>query len=85
MAGTSCIGALAVFAKIAEDVQEQETSSFDRAVSLGLHQLDSPAMDVAMRAFTFLGSFPFVTAVVVGVAIWRLRRATGWERSCSSA
>jgi len=68
------LGALGVFAKIAEDVQEHETSSFDRAVSLGLHRLDSPVMDVAMRAFTFLGSLPFLSAVVVGVAIWRVRR-----------
>src|SRR2546430_14850901 len=33
------LGAVAVFAEIAEAVQERETTDFDRAVSLGLHNV----------------------------------------------
>jgi undecaprenyl-diphosphatase len=67
------LGALGVFAKIAREVQERETTAVDRAVSLALHRLDSPWMDAVMLGFTFLGSFPAVAAVVVAVAIWRVR------------
>ena len=48
---------LGIFAKIASEVQEQETSSLDRAVSLAFRRLDSPVMDVIVRLFTALGSF----------------------------
>ncbi|SRR6266571_959238 len=67
------LGALGVFAKVAREVQERETTAVDRAVSLALHLLDSPFMDAVMRGFTFLGSFPAVAAVVVAAAIWRVR------------
>jgi undecaprenyl-diphosphatase len=66
--------ALGVFAKIAAEVQERETTSFDRAVSLGFHRLDTPAMDAVMRFFTFLGSFPAIAAVVVSACVWRLKK-----------
>jgi membrane protein DedA with SNARE-associated domain/membrane-associated phospholipid phosphatase len=59
------LGAIGVFAKIADDVMEHETSAFDRTASLALHRLDSPVMDVLMRGFSFLGSFPVVLAVVI--------------------
>ena len=62
------------FTKIAGEVQERETSALDRAVSFGLHRLDSPFMDAAMRALTWLGSFPPVAAVAIGFSLWRLRR-----------
>ncbi len=64
---------LGVFAKIASEVQERETTAVDRAVSLALHRLDSPLLDAVMRGITFLGSFPAVAAVVVAAAIWRVR------------
>jgi undecaprenyl-diphosphatase len=67
------LGALGVFAKIAREVQERETTAVDRAVSLALHRLDSPMMDAVMLGFTFLGSFPAVAAVVVAAAVWRVR------------
>jgi undecaprenyl-diphosphatase len=67
------LGALGVFAKIASEVQERETTAIDRAVSLALHRLDSPLMDAVMLGFTFLGSFPAVAAVVVAAAVWRVR------------
>src|SRR5712671_4691667 len=64
---------LGVFVKIAAEVQERETTALDRAVSLTLHRLDSPFMDAVMLAFTLLGSFPAVAAVVAAAAIWRVR------------
>ena len=66
--------ALAIFAKIAGEVREEETSALDRAISLAVHRLDSPAMDAVMRALTALGSFPAIAAVVAGVSLWCLRR-----------
>ena len=66
---------LGIFAKIAREVHEEETSALDRAVSLAVHRLDSPAMDAIMRLFTALGSFPVIAAVVVLVALWRIRRS----------
>jgi undecaprenyl-diphosphatase len=69
-----CVAAAGAFARIANEVHEQETSAYDRALSLALHRLDSPIMDAAMRVFTFLGSFPAAAGVVLAVAIWLLRR-----------
>jgi len=66
---------LGIFAKIASEVQEQETSSMDRAVSFAFRRLDSPVMDAIMRLFTALGSFPVIAAVVALVALWRVRRS----------
>lgn len=71
------IGALVatgVFAGIADEVVEHETSAFDRAVSLALHRLDSPIMDVLMRGFSMLGSFPVLLAVVILTVTLCLRR-----------
>jgi membrane-associated phospholipid phosphatase len=66
---------LGMFAKIASEVHEEETSSLDRAVSLAFRRLDSPVMDVIMRLFTALGSFPAIAAVVALVALWRILRS----------
>jgi len=66
---------LGIFAKIASEVHEEETSSLDRAVSLAFRRLDSPVMDVIMRLFTALGSFPAIAAVVALVALWRILRS----------
>jgi undecaprenyl-diphosphatase len=67
------LAALGIFAKIAGEVREEETSTLDRAISLAVHRLDSPAMDLVMRAFTTLGSFPVIVAVVVAASAWRIR------------
>jgi membrane-associated phospholipid phosphatase len=67
------LAALGIFAKIAGEVREEETSALDRAISLAVHRLDSPVMDLAMRAFTALGSFPVIVAVVVAASAWRIR------------
>lgn len=71
--GVAVLGAIAAFAKIAEDVVNQESGAFDRSASLAVHRLDSPVMDALMRLFTMAASFP-AAAVVVGATAflcWR--------------
>lgn len=68
------VGTCALFAKIAEDVTEHESTAFDRAASLAVHRLDSPFMDVSMRAFTAAGSFPVAALAIMGVAVLAARR-----------
>jgi undecaprenyl-diphosphatase len=62
------------FIEVVENVLQEEATPFDHAVSLWLHNFDSPVTDVAMRVFTFLGSSPAVICVVVLVAAWAVRR-----------
>lgn len=71
----SSICAIAVFAKLASEVQEHETGELDRAVSLAIHRsLDSPALDVVTKFLSFVGSFPVVAALVIATVVWQLRR-----------
>lgn len=67
------VAALA-FIEVTEELLEGEAAPFDRRVSLWLHRLDAPALLVVMRAFTWLGSVPFMFGVVALVAAWALRR-----------
>lgn len=68
------LGVVALFAKIAEDVVTRESVRFDEVVSLALHGLATPPLDLLMRAFTVIGSAPVVLAVVLAVAWWCLRQ-----------
>jgi len=61
---------LAVFAKIAEDVVENESPRLDRSVSLFVHALANPVLDLLMNMFSFIGSFPTQACVAVGVLTW---------------
>src|SRR5438270_9351776 len=70
----SSICVIAVFVKLASEVQEHETGELDRAVSAAVHHLDAPALDVIMKLLSFLGSFPVVAALVIATLVWRLRR-----------
>jgi len=72
--GLFTLGSAALFARIADEVTDHESTSFDRAVSLTVHGFDTPALDVVMRLFTFIGSFPVVTAVTLAVLTWCWRR-----------
>jgi undecaprenyl-diphosphatase len=63
-----------VFADIVEDVGDRASSDLDRSVSLALHRLDSPFMDIAMRILSALGSAPVVVFTVAAVALWAFRR-----------
>lgn len=60
----------AVFAKIAEDVVENESPRLDRNVSLFVHGLANPLLDLMMKIFSFVGSFPTQACVAVGVLTW---------------
>lgn len=64
------------FIKLAEDVLEGETTGFDHAVSLWLHRFDSPASDIVMQVFSFIGSAPAIIGVVALIAGWALLRKT---------
>ncbi len=68
------LGAVALFAKIAEDVVQRESVRFDHAVSLALHRLATPPLDLVMRASTVIGSAPVVLAVLLAVIVWSIRR-----------
>ncbi len=66
--------AVAMFAKIAEDVVQREATRFDETAALAVHRLSAPALDAVMRALTTLGSAPTLMVVVLAVAVWALRR-----------
>ena len=68
------LGAIALFAKIAEDVVTKESMAFDEHVSLALHRFANPLVDDVMRIFSAIGSAPAVITVVMMVIIWSLRR-----------
>ncbi len=78
-AGT--LGAVALFAKIAEDVVQRESTGFDRAISLAVRQVASPRLDLIMGSFTVIGSTPAVILVVLALGGWCCyrgdRRAAG--------
>jgi undecaprenyl-diphosphatase len=72
--GLVALGSAALFAKIAEDVVNRESTQFDRAVSLWVHRFDTPSIDLVMRLFTFIGSFPVIALVAIVVLTWCWRR-----------
>ncbi|MFL6737394.1 MAG: phosphatase PAP2 family protein [Sphingomonas sp.] len=72
--GLFAVGCVAIFAKIAEDVVDRESSQLDRAVSLWIHRWDTPALDHVMKFFSLVGSFPVLMCVAVVILIWCLRR-----------
>ena len=66
-----------VFLEVTEEVIEGDATDIDRSLSLWLHALDTPALDVVMRAFTGMGSAPAVASVVAVVAaVSAMRRRT---------
>lgn len=72
--GLAALGGIALFAKISEDVVNHESTQFDQAVSLTVHRFDTPALDLVMKLFTFIGSFPVVAIVSVFILAWCWRR-----------
>ena len=76
--GLIALGSVAMFARITEDVVNHESTQFDRAVSLWVHRFDAPALDVAMRMFSFIGSFPVIAAVALVVLTWCWRKGD-WQ------
>ena len=72
--GIVLLGSATLFAKIAEDVVNHESTRFDRAVSLGVHWIDTPVFDIVMKAFSLVGSFPVIAVAALIVLIWCWRR-----------
>lgn len=74
----AAMGALLLFALLAEDVLEGETMAFDGAVRSLVQQHASPALTSAMRFVTTLGSTQ--TLVVLGLCACVVFFAAGWRR-----
>jgi len=72
------VGALLIFALLAEDVLEGETMSFDGAVRSLVRQHASPALTSAMRFVTMLGSTQ--TLVALGLCACAVFFVAGWRR-----
>lgn len=68
--GLVALGGVALFAKITEDVVDHESTAFDQTVSLWVHSHDTPTLDAAMHAFTFVGSFPVIAVASALVLFW---------------
>lgn len=71
---TASVAAVYTFIEVAENVLQKESDAFDRAASVWMHHFDSPATDMVMRVFTFLGSAPPIIIIVAIVAAWAIRR-----------
>lgn len=76
---TTAIGTIIFFGWLADEVLEGETRHFDEVTRAAVHQLASPAMTVAMRGISFLGSMLFLTCATVVIIIWFASRHWGRE------
>lgn len=70
----AAFGAALAFARIAREVVEGETTEMDRVVAMAVHGIDTPALDVVMRAFTFLGSPAAVLPIALAVVLWAVKK-----------
>jgi undecaprenyl-diphosphatase len=70
------IGALFLFAHLAEEVAEGDAQQFDSVVRSAVHQHATPLLTSAMLTFSFLGSTAWVTAfgLLVACACFYFRR-----------
>jgi undecaprenyl-diphosphatase len=75
----AAVGALAIFAWLAEHVARQQTIEFDAAIRGWLHGLASPPLTAAFRAITFCGSGYFLIPFGA-VLVWRL-----WQEGSRTA
>ncbi|MBI3968657.1 MAG: phosphatase PAP2 family protein [Chloroflexi bacterium] len=65
------VGVLFLFAKLADEVMEQETLQLDHAVLAGLQQLKSPAADSVAFFFSALGA-ELLVVLLIGIVAWLL-------------
>lgn len=72
--GFVALASAVLFTKIAEDVVHHDSTRFDRAVSLWVHRFDTPTLDLVMRLFSFIGSFPVIVVSSILVLTWCWRR-----------
>ena len=75
---TAAIATLVFFGWLADEVLEGETRHFDDATRAAIHTLASPALTIAMRGISFLGSTLFLTAATIMAIAWFVLRK--WER-----
>jgi membrane-associated phospholipid phosphatase len=72
--GTIAFVGLITFAQIAEEVSELEADSIDRRAELTVRVLDTPWLDVIMRAASWIGSATQTIVAVLAVIVWCLIR-----------
>ena len=73
------LGALLLFAELADEVMEQQTQQLDNAVLAALLRFHSPGLDLAARLVSALGSEVLAALFVVLLA------AFGWQRRWGAA
>src|SRR5438270_2459683 len=73
---TAC---LVLFSWLAEEVFEGRASSFDLQGRLAVHQWASPTLTAAMRALSVLGSYVFLSSLLVVLVVVFL--VLGWRRA----
>src|SRR5207244_4546375 len=66
--------AVALFAKISEDVVEHEATMFDSTITNFVLQVKSTVADVIMRVLNAIGSGISIDIAIVIMLIWILRR-----------
>jgi undecaprenyl-diphosphatase len=71
------LGALFVFADLAEDVMEREYDALDSAVLSGLRGYASPALDVAAQVLSLFGSEVVMVVLIFVAGLLALRRRWG--------
>lgn len=74
----TAIGSLAVFAWLTDEVLEGDSRYFDDTTRAAVHQLASPALTLAMRGISFLGSTVFLILATAAIVLWFATR--GWRR-----
>ncbi len=74
----AAIGSLAFFAWLTDEVLEGDSRSFDDTTRAAVHQLASPALTLAMRGISFLGSTVFLVLATAVIVLWFITRP--WRR-----
>lgn len=73
----AAVGALVLFAWLAEEMRSGATASFDNGVRMWVHGFASPSVTEAMRFITEMGSPGLFTAFVVALVVFLI---SGWKR-----
>jgi membrane-associated phospholipid phosphatase len=71
--GSGVVSALA-FLVLASIAGASQPIAIDRAIAAWARHLESPVMDLTMRAMTFAGSFAAIAAFIASIALWMVRR-----------
>ena len=75
----AAVATLVFFGWLADEVLEGQTRHFDDATRAAVHTLASPALTIAMRGVSFLGSTLFLTAATIMIVAWFALRRWGRE------